>query len=123
MFVHVGLTGNRTDKQRRFQRSVVADSRSIHDISTKISRHNGARDGRFGSQLLVEKPCSPNPAEGALLVEAQQKYGKKVQMGTQSRSSSLYIDVINQIHNGLVGRAYFAKAWYSNTRKSIGIGK
>ncbi len=76
-----------------------------------------------GKHVYVEKPCSHNPAEGALLVEAQQKYGKKVQMGTQRRSSPLYIDVINQIHNGLVGRAYFAKAWYSNTRKSIGIGK
>jgi predicted dehydrogenase len=76
-----------------------------------------------GKHVYVEKPCSHNPAEGALLVEAQRKYGKHVQMGTQRRSSPLYIDVINQIHNGLVGRAYYAKAWYSNTRKSIGIGK
>jgi predicted dehydrogenase len=76
-----------------------------------------------GKHVYVEKPCSHNPAEGALLVEAQRKYGKHVQMGTQRRSSPLYIDVINQIHNGLVGRAYHAKAWYSNTRKSIGIGK
>jgi predicted dehydrogenase len=76
-----------------------------------------------GKHVYVEKPCSHNPAEGALLVEAQRKYGKLVQMGTQRRSSPLYIDVINQIHNGLVGRAYSAKAWYSNTRKSIGIGK
>jgi predicted dehydrogenase len=73
--------------------------------------------------VYVEKPCSHNPAEGALLVEAQRKYGKQVQMGTQRRSSPLYIDVIGQIHNGLVGRAYSAKAWYSNTRKSIGTGK
>src|SRR5271168_3602029 len=76
-----------------------------------------------GKHVYVEKPCSHNPAEGALLVEAQRKYGKHVQMGTQRRSSPLYIDVISQIHNGLVGRAYSAKAWYSNTRKSIGIGK
>jgi predicted dehydrogenase len=76
-----------------------------------------------GKHVYVEKPCSHNPAEGALLVEAQRKYGRYVQMGTQRRSSPLYIDVISQIHNGLVGRAYSAKAWYSNTRKSIGIGK
>ena len=76
-----------------------------------------------GKHVYVEKPCSHNPAEGALLVQAQQKYKKLVQMGTQRRSSQLYIDVINQIHSGLVGRAYYAKAWYSNTRKSIGIGK
>jgi predicted dehydrogenase len=76
-----------------------------------------------GKHVYVEKPCSHNPAEGALLVEAQRKYGRYVQMGTQRRSSPLYIDVISQIQNGLVGRAYSAKAWYSNTRKSIGIGK
>ncbi len=76
-----------------------------------------------GKHVYVEKPCSHNPAEGVLLVQAQQKYGKLVQMGTQRRSSPLYIDVIDQIHNGLVGQAYYAKAWYSNTRKSIGVGK
>ena len=76
-----------------------------------------------GKHVYVEKPCSHNPAEGALLVEAQQKYGKLVQMGTQQRSSPHTIDIINKIHSGLIGRAYFAKCWYDNTRKSIGHGK
>ena len=76
-----------------------------------------------GKHVYLEKPCSHNPAEGALLVKAQQKYGKLVQMGTQQRSSTQNMEVIDKIHNGLIGRAYFAKAWYSNTRKSIGIGK
>lgn len=76
-----------------------------------------------GKNVYVEKPCSHNPAEGALLVQAQQKYKKLVQMGSQRRSSDLYIDIIKRIQDGLVGRAYSAKAWYSNTRKSIGMGK
>jgi len=76
-----------------------------------------------GKHVYVEKPCSHNPAEGALLVEAQQKYGKLVQMGTQQRSSPHTIEIVEKIHNGLIGRPYFAKAWYANTRKSIGIGK
>ena len=76
-----------------------------------------------GKHVYVEKPCSHNPGEGALLVRAQQKYGKLVQMGTQQRSSPHTIEIVGKIHNGLVGRAYFAKAWYNNTRKSIGIGK
>jgi len=73
--------------------------------------------------VYVEKPCSHNPAEGALLVEAQKKYGKQVQMGTQQRSSPHTVEVVEKIANGLIGRAYYAKAWYSNTRKSIGVGK
>jgi len=76
-----------------------------------------------GKHVYVEKPCSHNPAEGALLVQAQQKYGKLAQMGTQQRSSPHTIEIVDKIHNGLIGRAYFAKAWYSNIRKSIGTGK
>ncbi len=76
-----------------------------------------------GKHVYVEKPCSHNPAEGALLVEAQKKYGKVVQMGTQQRSSPHSIEIVDKIHGGLIGRAYYAKAWYSNTRKSIGTGK
>jgi len=76
-----------------------------------------------GKHVYVEKPCSHNPAEGALLVEVQRKYGKLVQMGTQQRSSPHTIEIVDKIHNGLIGRAYFAKAWYSNVRRSIGFGK
>src|SRR5580692_206048 len=75
-----------------------------------------------GKHVYVEKPCSYNPAEGALLVAVQQKYGKQVQMGTQQRSSPHTIEIVDKIHNGLIGRAYYAKAWYSNVRKSIGVG-
>src|SRR5271154_6225673 len=76
-----------------------------------------------GKHVYVEKPCSHNPAEGALLVEAQRKYGKLVQMGTQQRSSAHTIEVVDKIRNGVIGRPYYAKAWYSNVRKSIGYGK
>ena len=76
-----------------------------------------------GKHVYVEKPCSHNPAEGAMLVEAQRKYGKLVQMGTQQRSSPHTIEIVGKIHDGLIGRPYYAKCWYSNTRKSIGIGK
>ena len=78
---------------------------------------------KAGKAVYVEKPCSHNPGEGALLVEAQRKYGKPVQMGTQQRSSPHTIEIVDKIHNGLIGRAYYAKAWYSNTRTSIGHGK
>src|SRR6202789_4732843 len=76
-----------------------------------------------GKNVYVEKPCSHNPGEGAMLVQAQVKYGKLVQMGTQQRSSPHTIEIVDKINNGLIGRAYYAKACYSNTRKSIGYGK
>ncbi|HEY6448404.1 MAG TPA: Gfo/Idh/MocA family oxidoreductase [Acidobacteriaceae bacterium] len=76
-----------------------------------------------GKHVYVEKPCSHNPAEGALLMEAVRKYSKQVQMGTQQRSSPHTIEVVGRIHGGEIGRPYYAKAWYVNTRKSIGHGK
>lgn len=76
-----------------------------------------------GKHVYVEKPCSHNPHECELIVAAQKKYGKLVQMGNQQRSSPHTIEIVQKIHSGVIGRAYFAKAWYSNTRKSMGIGK
>src|SRR5215472_12815843 len=57
-----------------------------------------------GKHVYVEKPCSHNPAEGAMLVAAQKKYGKLVQIGTQQRSSPHTIEIIEKIHSGLIGQ-------------------
>src|SRR5246127_4044219 len=76
-----------------------------------------------GKHVYLEKPCSHNPAEGEMLVQAQQKYRKLVQMGTQQRSSPHTIEIVEKIHEGIIGRPYVAKCWYVNTRKSIGTGK
>ncbi len=76
-----------------------------------------------GKHVYVEKPCSQNVAECELIVAAQKKCGLVVQMGNQQRSSQYSIDIIKKIHDGLIGRAYYAKSWYSNSRKSMGIGK
>ncbi len=76
-----------------------------------------------GKHVYLEKPCSHNPAEGEMLLPVIQKTGKLVQMGTQQRSSPHTIEIIDKIRGGLIGRPYFGKAFYSNTRKSIGTGK
>ncbi|MGB7844607.1 MAG: Gfo/Idh/MocA family oxidoreductase [Candidatus Acidiferrum sp.] len=76
-----------------------------------------------GKHVYLEKPCSHNPAEGEMLIQTQQKYGKLVQMGTQQRSSPHTKEIVQKIREGAIGRPYFAKAWYSNVRKSIGTGR
>lgn len=76
-----------------------------------------------GKHVFVEKPCSHNPHEGEMIIAAQKKFGKVVQMGNQHRSAELAIEAMNRIHGGLIGDTYFGKAWYTNNRKSIGIGK
>ena len=76
-----------------------------------------------GKHVYVEKPSSHNPHEGELLIQAQKKYGKLVQVGNQHRSSAHEGRIIQQIHEGRIGKAYFGKAWYGNTRPSMGSGK
>lgn len=76
-----------------------------------------------GKHVYVEKPCSHNPAEGEMLVQAVQKYGKLIQMGSQRRSFPKVMEAMNELRNGVIGRPYFAKGWYANSRKPIGVGK
>ncbi len=78
---------------------------------------------KAGKHVYVEKPCGHNAHEGELLVAAQKKYGKVVQMGNQQRSGPRSVEAIDAIRQGAIGRAYFARAWYANTRGSIGRGK
>jgi predicted dehydrogenase len=73
--------------------------------------------------VYIEKPCSHNPHENDLLVAAQNKYGKKVQMGNQQRSALSSIQAIEDIRAGEIGEVYKGEAYYSNNRGSIGKGK
>lgn len=75
-----------------------------------------------GKHVYVEKPCSHNPYENDLLVAAQKKYGKKVQMGNQQRSAQTSMQAVKDIQAGIIGNVYKGEAYYSNNRGSIGIG-
>ncbi|HEX4155875.1 MAG TPA: Gfo/Idh/MocA family oxidoreductase [Acidobacteriaceae bacterium] len=103
------------------------DSNNVDAISIATPDHWHAPMAvlalRAGKHVYVEKPSSHNPREGELLVLAQRKYRRHVQVGDQQRSSPHSIRIIEQIHQGRIGRISFAKAWYCNTRKSMGTGK
>ncbi|NKI26305.1 Gfo/Idh/MocA family oxidoreductase [Arenibacter sp. 6A1] len=75
-----------------------------------------------GKHVYVEKPCSHNPHENELLVAAQKKYGKKVQMGNQQRSAQSSMLAVQEIKEGIIGEVFKGEAYYSNNRGSIGIG-
>jgi len=75
-----------------------------------------------GKNVYVEKPCSHNPNEGEILVQAASRYGKAIQMGNQRRSFPNVIQGIQEIKNGAIGRAYFGRGWYTNNRGPIGVG-
>ncbi|MFS4417393.1 Gfo/Idh/MocA family protein [Maribacter sp. 2307ULW6-5] len=71
---------------------------------------------KAGMHVYVEKPSSCTMEENELLVEAAKKYNKVVQMGNQQRSSAHTQQAIEKIHNGAIGKAYKALAFYSNGR-------
>jgi predicted dehydrogenase len=76
-----------------------------------------------GKHVYVEKPMSYCPREGEMLIEATAKYGKVVQVGTGGRSSPSSREAVQQLHDGVIGKIHFGKAWYVNNRPSIGFGK
>jgi predicted dehydrogenase len=71
-----------------------------------------------GKHVYVEKPLSHNPREGELAIEAARKYDRVVQMGAQRRSAPVLTQGINKLKEGIIGRVYLAKTWYTNTRKA-----
>ncbi len=78
---------------------------------------------KAGKHVYLEKPCSHNPHEGELLIAAQKKYKNVIQMGNQRRSYPNVAKAIKEVKDGIIGRPYFAKGWYTANRASIGIGK
>ncbi len=76
-----------------------------------------------GKHVYVEKPCSHNMNESELLVAAQKKYNRVVQMGNQQRSSGHTISIIKEIHNGIIGTPYKAVAFYTNNRGEVPVQK
>ena len=76
-----------------------------------------------GKHVYVEKPCCHNIREGRLMADAVARSGKLLQVGTQSRSTSVVQDAIARVHGGEIGEVLVAKAWNSQKRGSIGKSK
>jgi len=76
-----------------------------------------------GKHVYVEKPGSHNGEESDWIVAAARKYKRQVQMGNQRRSWPWVQEAIKALRDGEIGRLYFARAWYTNHRASIGHGK
>jgi len=105
----------------------ILDNADVDAIAIATPEHWHAPMAIMGMQagkhVYVEKPCSHNLQENEWLVEAYRKYNKICQMGNQQRSSVTSNKAIQEIRSGIIGDVYYAKAWYSNTRGSIGMGK
>jgi predicted dehydrogenase len=76
-----------------------------------------------GKHVYVEKPISHNIREGRLLVDAAARNKTLVQHGTQSRSTSMMIEAVKLLREGIIGTVLAAKCWNIQRRGSLGRGQ
>jgi predicted dehydrogenase len=73
-----------------------------------------------GKDVYVEKPLAYNIGEGRQVVAAAQKYGRIVQVGTQSRSNPALREAAEFVRSGQIGKPRYAHVVIYNPRASLG---
>jgi predicted dehydrogenase len=69
-----------------------------------------------GKDVYVEKPLTHSIEEGPVMMEAQKKSGRIVQVGTQRRSSQVYMKARDMVKAGMLGKVAQVRAfWHRNT--------
>ncbi len=75
-----------------------------------------------GKDVYVEKPVGNSIVECNLMVAAQQKYQKVVQVGQWQRSNKHFADAMAYVHSGKLGNVRLVKAWaYQGWMKAIPV--
>lgn len=117
--------GNRPAAVKDLRRAVEMKDTDAFIIATPDHWHAPAAliAMQAGKDVYLEKPCSYAPAEGELLIEAAARYGRVLQMGNQRRSWPNVREGIQAVKEGIIGKVYFGKSWYTNNRPSIGRGR
>lgn len=70
---------------------------------------------KAGKHIYLEKPIAHTIEEGQQIVEASEKSGKVLQVGTQNRSNKLYIRAKQMVENNEIGEVHYVRAfWYRN---------
>ncbi|MCX6902351.1 MAG: Gfo/Idh/MocA family oxidoreductase, partial [Verrucomicrobia bacterium] len=64
-----------------------------------------------GKDVYVEKPLGHDIREGRAMVQAGHKYNRVVQVGTQQRSAAHWIEAVNRIKAGDLGKVSLVRAW------------
>ncbi len=64
-----------------------------------------------GKDVYVEKPIANTIEECQIMVAAQERYGKVVQVGQWQRSGSQYAQAIDYVNSGKLGQIRLVKCW------------
>jgi predicted dehydrogenase len=116
------LTGQKP-KNYENMKDVFADPQ-VHAVSMPLPNHWHALATiwacQAGKDVYVEKPACHDLYEGRQMVAAARKYGRMVQIGSQSRSLSHKVRAIQMLHDGVIGDVYMARGLCFKRRVSIG---
>lgn len=104
----------------------VLDDKDIDVISIATPNHWHSLAAiwamQAGKDVYVEKPMTHNFYEGTKVLDAQKKYGRVVQHGTQLRSNPGFQEGIQLLKDGAIGDVYMARCVCYKWRPSIGPG-
>jgi predicted dehydrogenase len=102
----------------------VFEDKSVDAVSMPLPNHWHALATiwacQAGKDVYIEKPACHNPWEGQKMIEAARKYGRMVQIGSQSRSLEHKMKAIQLLNDGVIGKVYLAKGLCFKRRPSIG---
>jgi predicted dehydrogenase len=116
------LTG-KTPKGYDDMRKVFED-KSVQAVSMPVPNHWHALATiwacQAGKDVYIEKPACWNIFEGQQMIAAARKYGRMVQIGSQSRSMAHKVKAMGLLHDGVIGKVYLAKGLCFKRRRSIG---
>jgi predicted dehydrogenase len=75
-----------------------------------------------GKDVFCEKPISHNIVEGRAMVKSAEKYKRVVQVNTWQRSTQHFIDAIDYVRSGKLGRVTLCRAWKVQEEKAAIMG-
>ncbi len=102
----------------------VFDDKEVQAVSMPVPNHWHALATiwacQAGKDVYIEKPACHNVFEGQQMIAAARKYGRMVQIGSQSRSMAHKMKAMGLLHDGVIGKVYLAKGLCFKRRLSIG---
>ena len=105
----------------------ILDDKVVNAVSIVVPNHWHALAAvwaaQAGKHVYVEKPASHNIWEGRKMIEAWRKYGLRMQVGLNNRSSKNVREAIAFLHGDGIGEIYLARALCFKARDSYGMAK
>ena len=77
---------------------------------------------KAGKHVYVEKPLTVTIQEGREMINAQKKYGKICAVGLNRRGSAIYQELVQKVHEGVIGKITTARAQRTSNMFPNGIG-